>query len=140
MTVPGLVVLLVLLAVAGCSAEDPSPQVRDCGIEEPGMVGETNVAGRTCLLEAFAEGTPAVFESRLTSVEGDPIIRRYLVVSASEVRIEHDARQDRYGSGTIEVLSCPRIVAVEEWNRVMNDEMRAAEVFVEDGCEMIGSR
>ena len=133
-------VALCALLLAGCLvASDPSPSVLDCGIEEQQMGTNLNVEGRLCLLTAFQEGRAARFESRLTSIEGDPIVRRYLVVSATEVQIEHDASRDRFG-GTIDVLSCPRIVPVADWNRVMNDEMRDEEVFVEDSCEVISTR
>ena len=137
-----IVVLCAALILGGCVlANDPTPlPVLECGVEEQGMGTNLNVEGRLCLLTAFQEGRAARFESRLTTIEGDPIVRRYLVVSATEVQIEHDATRDRFGSGTIDVLSCPRIVPVAEWNRVMNDEMRDEEVFVEDSCEVISSR
>ena len=98
-----------------------------------------NVEGRQCLLDAFENGRRARFESRLTTIEGDPIIRRYLVVSATEVQVQHDASRDRFG-GTIDVLRCKRIVPVADWNQVMNDQVRDDEVFVEDSCEVISSR
>jgi hypothetical protein len=132
--------LAVVLLLAGCLvANDPTPTVLDCGIEEQQHGTNLNDEGRLCLLTAFQEGRAARFESRLTTIEGDPVTRRYLVVSASEVQIEHDASRDRFG-GTIDVLRCPRIVPVADWNRVMNDEMRDEEIFVEDSCEVISSR
>ena len=140
-----IVALSAALMLAGCVvANDPTPTILDCGIEEQQLVTNLNVEGRLCLLTAFQEGRAARFESRLTTIEGDPITRRYLVVSASEVQIEHDASRDRFG-GTIDVLRCLRIVPVADWNRVMNDEMRdeevfVEEVFVEDSCQVISSR
>jgi hypothetical protein len=135
-----IVALSAVLLLAGCLvANDPPPTVLDCGVEDQQMGTNLNVEGRLCLLTAFQEGRAARFESRLTTIEGDPVTRRYLVVSASEVQIEHDASRDRFG-GTIDVLRCPRIVPVAEWNRVMNDEMRDEEVFVEDSCQVISSR
>lgn len=132
---------LLMLALSGCAASNtPHPSgFLDCGVDEA-PAGAPNVEARTCLLEAFQAGTPAILESRLMTIEGDPIIRSYRVVSAAEVRIEHDARRDSWGSGTIEILSCPRLVPVEDWNRVNGDTMRAEEVFVEDGCQTIGTR
>jgi hypothetical protein len=137
---PAAFVLIGALSACGIGTATPSADLLDCGLEEQQLGAALNVEARECLLSAFTAGTPAVFESRMTSVEGDPIIRRYFVVSASEIRIEHDARQDRYGSGQVELLSCPRIVAVDEWNRVNGDEMRAEEVFVEDACVPAGAR
>jgi hypothetical protein len=136
-----IVALSAALLLAGCLVpNDPTPSVLDCGVEDQQMGTNLNAEGRLCLLDAFEQGRPARFESRLTTIEGDPIVRRYLIVSASEVQIEHDASRDRFGSGTIDVLRCPRIVPVAEWNRVMNDEMRDEEVFVEDSCQVISSR
>jgi hypothetical protein len=135
-----IVAVLACLALTACAeASDPTPGVLDCGVEDQQMGTGFNVEGRECLLDAFESGRRASFVSRLTTIEGDPIIRRYLVVSASEVQIEHDASRDRFG-GTIDVLRCPRLVPVADWNRVMNDEMRADEVFVEDNCAVISSR
>jgi hypothetical protein len=31
-------------------------------------------------------------------------------------------------------------VAVADWNQAMNDEVRAEEVFVEDGCQRVATR
>jgi hypothetical protein len=104
------------------------------------MGANLNVAARQCLLDAFLAGQPATFETTMTTIEGDPIARRYLVIGPDQVQIEHDARQDRYGSGKVELLSCPRLVAVDEWNQVMSDAMPAEHVFVEDGCQQIGTR
>lgn len=128
----------LLLAACG-TATDPTPSVLDCGVEDQQMGTNLNQEGRLCLLNAFEDGRAARFVSRMTSIEGDPIVRTYLVVSATEVQIEHDGSRDRFG-GTIEVLRCPRIVPVADWNRVMNEDMRAEEVFVEDSCEVISSR
>jgi hypothetical protein len=135
-----IVALVGVLMLAGCLvANDPTPSVLDCGVEDQQIETNPNREGRLCLLTAFQEGRAARFESRMTSIEGDPIVRRYLVVSATEVQIEHDASRDRFG-GAIEVLRCQRIVPVADWNRVMNDEMRDEEVFVEDSCDVFSSR
>ena len=135
-----IVALVGVLMLAGCLvANDPTPSVLDCGVEDQQIETNPNREGRLCLLTAFQEGRAARFESRMTSIEGDPIVRLYLVVSATEVQIEHDASRDRFG-GAIEVLRCQRIVPVADWNRVMNDEMRDEEVFVEDSCDVISSR
>jgi len=99
------------------------------------MGSTLNQDGRRCLLDAFERGTPATFVSRLTTVEGDPIVRTYVVLGPGDVRIAHDARRDRFGSGKIELLRCARLVPVADWNRAMNDQMSAEWVFVEDGCE-----
>ena len=126
--------------LAACGQPTPSTVPRNCGTEEQTVQGGPNVDGRRCLLEAFADGQQAVFISHLTTMEGDPILRRYTVLGPELVQIEHDARQDRFGSGQIEVLHCPRLVAVAEWNEAMGESMRAEEVFVEDGCELVESR
>ncbi|MBA3687277.1 MAG: hypothetical protein H0W81_00330 [Chloroflexi bacterium] len=94
-----------------------------------------NQDGRRCLLDAFERGMAATFISRLTTVEGDPIIRTYVVLGPGDVRIAHDARLDKFGSGKVELLRCVGLVPVADWNRAMNDPMRAEEVFVEDRCE-----
>jgi hypothetical protein len=124
---------------AGCGESLPTPSFagRDCGSEEG---RELNPDARRCLLESFQTGTPAFFVSRLISVEGDPITRTYWVVGSAEVQIAHDARQDRYGSGRIELMRCQRLVPVADWNRVNQDTMPASEVFIEDGCESFDSR
>lgn len=101
------------------------------------MGSGTNQDGRRCLLAAFESGTRATFVSRLTTIEGDPITRTYAVVGPADVRIAHDARRDKFGSGMIELLRCAGLVPVADWNRAMNDQMRAEDVFVEDRCEPI---
>lgn len=61
----------VLLASAGCVvANDPTPSVIDCGVEDQRMGTNLNEDGRLCLLSAFEEGRAARFVSRLTSIEG----------------------------------------------------------------------
>jgi hypothetical protein len=132
--------LLATCAVllAGCGFGEPSPSVIgiDCGVEDRQMGTEPNQEGRRCLLEAFENGTPAQFVSRLTTIEGDPIVRTYAVFGPGDVRIAHDARLDKFGSGKIELLRCARLVPVADWNRAMTDnQMRPKEVFVEDRCE-----
>ena len=94
-----------------------------------------NQEGRRCLLTAFQRGTPATFVSRFTTIEGDPIVRTYLVFGPGDVRIAHDARRDKFGSGEIELLRCVGLVPVADWNRAMMDQVRAGDIFVEDRCE-----
>lgn len=135
------VLLLTLAAavLAGCGAGDPSatPFGIDCGVEDQEHGTNLNQEGRRCLLQAFEDGTRATFVSRLITIEGDPITRTYAVYGPGDVRIAHDARRDSYGSGEVELLRCAGLVPVADWNRAMNDEMRAEEVFVEDRCEPI---
>jgi hypothetical protein len=127
----GPLVGLFAIAVTGCGASDSRTAVPSCGTEE----NNPNAEGRHCLLQAFEAGTPASFVSQLTSIEGDPITRTYLVDGSGSVLIAHDARQDKFGSGTIEYLRC-RLVPVADWNRtqVFPDLMPAEVVFVEDAC------
>ena len=124
-------VAVVAIAATGCAASDSRTAVPSCGTEE----NSPNAEGRLCLLQAFQAGTPASFVSQLTSIEGDPITRTYLADGSGSVLIAHDARQDKFGSGTIEYLRC-RLVAVADWNRtkVFPDLMPPEVVFVEDGC------
>jgi hypothetical protein len=77
----------------------------------------------------------------MTTVEGDPIIRTYLVTGSGAVLIAHDARQDSWGSGTIEYLRCRRLVPIADWNRVSgaNDQYSLDSVFVEDGCAEVAT-
>jgi len=126
-----LLVALLAIAVTGCGASDSRTAVPSCGTEG----NSPNAEGRRCLLQAFEAGTPASFVSQLTSIEGDPITRTYLADGSRSVLIAHDARQDRFGSGTIEYLRC-RLVPVADWNRtqVFPDLMPAEVVFAEDGC------
>ena len=123
--------------LAGCGFGEPSATTigLDCGVENLQMGTEMNQEGRRCLLEAFENGTPAQFVSRITTIEGDPIVRTYAVFGPDDVRIAHDARLDKFGSGKIELLRCAGLVPVADWNRAMNDQMRAEEIFVEDRCE-----
>ena len=126
------------MLLAGCGFGEPSATTIgiDCGVEDQQMGTALNQAGRRCLLEAFQSGTRAQFISRLTTIEGDPIVRTYAVFGPGDVRIAHDARLDKWGSGKIELLRCAGLVPVADWNRAMNDnQMRPEEVFVEDRCE-----
>lgn len=124
-------VALFAIAVTGCGASDSPTAVPSCGSEG----NSPNVEGRRCLLQAFEAGTPASFVSQLTSIEGDPITRTYLADGSGSVLIAHDARRDKFGSGTIEYLRC-RLVPVADWNRtqVFPDLIPAESVFAEDGC------
>ena len=127
------------ILLAGCGFGEPSATIIgvDCGFENLELGSEVNQDGRRCLLEAFEAGTPAQFISRMISIEGDPIVRTYAVFGPRDLRIAHDARQDRFGSGTIEYLRCARLVPVADWNRtqVFPDIIPESQVFVEDGCE-----
>jgi hypothetical protein len=71
----------------------------------------------------------------LTTIEGDPIVGTYAAFGPGDIPIAHDARPDRFGSGKIELLRCARLVPVADWNRAMNDQVRAAAIVVEDRCE-----
>jgi hypothetical protein len=135
MRIPLLLLAVALLAGCGVGNPSASPFGIDCGSEDQQIGTGLNVEGRWCLLSAFEHGTPATFVSRLTTIEGDPITRTYAGFGPDDVRIAHDARQDSFGSGRIEQLRCAGLVPVAEWNRVMGEEMRAEEVFVEDRCE-----
>ncbi len=128
-----------VILLAGCGFGEPSATAIgiDCGVENLQMGTEPNADGRKCLLEAFESGSRAQFVSRLTTIEGDPIVRTYAVFGPGDIRIAHDARLDKLGSGKIELLRCAGLVPVADWNRAMNDQVRAAEVFVEDRCEPI---
>lgn len=136
-----LIFILATLLLTGCGfgAPSPSPLGIDCGAEDQQMGTNLNQEGRRCLLNAFERGTPATFVSRLTTIEGDPITRTYAVLGPGDVRIAHDARRDSFGSGEIELLRCAGLVPVADWNRAMNDQIRAVEVFAEDRCEPIPS-
>ena len=138
--IPLLMLLLTGCAIVGAPTSTPTPE-RDCGQEQVGPDGTGDVEGRTCLLDAFVAGEPAVFVSSTTTVEGDPIIRTYHVSGSGEMGIEHDARRDRLGSGKIELLRCNGLVSVEEWSAAHPGEpYPAGWVFIEDGCEVIGTR
>ena len=134
---PIALAILTVLLLAGCGFEEPSATVIgiDCGFENLQSGAEVNQEGRRCLLEAFDSGTPAQFVSRLTTIEGDPIVRTYAVLGPGDVRLAWDARLDKFGSGKIELLRCAGLVPVADWNRAMNDEVALADVFVEDRCE-----
>jgi hypothetical protein len=139
--VRALVPAVLLITLAGCAGDTaPSAALEDCGVEEQQMGTNLNVDGRACLLAAFEAGRPARFVSRITTIEGAPIVRTYRVLSADLVEVEWDNRQDPLGSGTIDVMHCPRLVPVADWNQAMTDEVRAEEVFVEDGCQQVASR
>ena len=128
-----------LVLLAGCAFGQPSATTIgiDCGVENLELGTEMDQEGRRCLLEAFEAGTPAQFVSRMISIEGDPIVRTYAVFGPGDLRIAHDARQDRFGSGRIEYLRCARLVPVADWNQtqVFPDIMPEDVVFVEVGCE-----
>ena len=132
-----LLLVMVAIALAACGFGEPSATVIgiDCGVENLQMGTEMNQEGRRCLLEAFENGTPAQFVSRMTTIEGDPIVRTYAVFGPGDVRIAHDARLDKFGSGKIELLRCAGLVPVADWNHAMSDQMPASYVFIEDRCE-----
>lgn len=131
----------LLLALTSCGGTTTaSAESQDCGVEDQQMGTNLNVDGRECLLAAFEAGRPARFVSRITSIEGAPIVRTYRVLGADLVEVEWDNRQDPLGSGKIDVLHCPRLVPVADWNQAMTDDMRAEEVFVEDGCQQVATR
>lgn len=128
-------VAVVSTVLVACAGDVVSPSVPadgiDCGMED----NRHNVDGRRCLLEAFLAGTPASFTSRQTSIEGDPIVRFYLTHVGAPVRISHDARLDRFGSGRIEQLVCERLVPFEQWREQHGAGVGNADiVFLEDGC------
>lgn len=122
---------LLAIALSACGASESRSGVPSCGSEG----NSPNTAGRRCLLAAFEAGTPAGFVTQATSIEGDPITRTYVVDGSNSVLIAHDARQDKFGSGTIEYLRC-RLVPVADWNQtqVFPDLIQAEVVFAEDGC------
>lgn len=134
MRVPAaILVALLSTAVVACGVDRASvpADAVDCGAED----GSYDVDGRRCLLAAFVEGTPATFTSRQMSIEGDPIVRSYVTHAGAPVRIAHDARRDRFGSGRIEHLACERLVPVEEWMEQNDGGGGSVDmVFVEDGC------
>ena len=139
--VRAVVPVVLLLTLASCAGDiTPSAALEDCGAEQQQMGTKLNVDGRTCLLAAFEAGRPAHFVSRITTIEGAPIVRTYRVLGADLVEVEWDNRQDPLGSGRIDVLHCPRLVPVADWNQAMTDEVRAEEVFIEDGCQQVASR
>jgi hypothetical protein len=89
-----IVALVGVLMLAGCLvANDPTPSVLDCGVEDQQIETNPNREGRLCLLTAFQEGRAARFESRLTSIEGDPIVRRYLEEMRDEEVFVEDSCQ-----------------------------------------------
>lgn len=130
--------LIAATLLAGCGVSEPSATIIgiDCGVENLQLGTELNQEGRRCLLEAFEAGTRAEFISRMTTVEGDPVVRAYAVFGPADLRIADDARQDRFGSGRIEYQRCARLVPVADWNQtqVFPDIIPESVVFVEDGC------
>ncbi|MFN2483482.1 MAG: hypothetical protein ABR509_00900 [Candidatus Limnocylindria bacterium] len=134
----------LIALVAACTAPPASPTastsaaLEDCGAEETVHGTGYNADGRPCLLDAFEAGSLATFVSDAVTVEGAPIRRTCRVLGPELVEIEHDARQDPLGSGRIEILRCPRLVVVAEWNRLQGGDLPQEIVFVEDGCELIG--
>jgi hypothetical protein len=132
---------MLLVTLADCAGDTaPLRAFEDCGVEDQEMRTNLNVDGRECLLAAFEAGRPARFVSRITTIEGAPIVRTYRVLRADLVEVEWDNRQDPLGSGRIDVLRCPRLVPVADWNEAMSDELRSEEVFVEEGCQQVASR
>lgn len=113
--------------LAGCGLVGGTPQwVTDriplplCGTEEG---RELDVRARTCVLRAAEEGREGELISRLTSVEGDEVVRYTRVHANGVIEIFHDATRDRFGSGEWERLTCDRLVPDAQF------------VFVEEGCQ-----
>lgn len=139
----GLALVLTACALApGDESAGPLPSdaavVEDCGDEDTMHGTSYNVAGRECLLAAFEAGRPATFVSNAVTVEGAPVSTTYRVLGPELVEVAYDNREDPLGSGRIDFYRCPRLVPVDEFNRVQGAGLPGEQVFIEDGCEPIG--
>ena len=121
-----LVVALLALLGSACGLAQTDPDwvtlrnpLPACGVEE-GV--ELDLGARTCILEAHEAGDTGELISRMTSIEGDPIVRYTRVHANGVVEIFHDATRDRFGSGRWERLVCERLVPDPQL------------VFVEEDC------
>ena len=126
--------------VGGAAATDAVASdgvIEDCGGEDSQHGMNLNAEGRECLLAAFDAGRPAVFVSRAVTVEGAPIMTTYSVIGPEIVEVTYDGRQDPLGSRAIETRRCPRLVPVDDFNRVQGASLPEEMVFIEDGCELI---
>lgn len=94
----------------------------DCGAEEQGHGGKVNQAGRNCLLQNFAAGTPAVFSTSRLTTEGDPIIWTIRVRSKERVDVDVDTTRDKFGERKVTHYTCrslaPRVRANERHERL----------------------
>lgn len=61
---------------------------------------------RDCLWESCRAGKPAEFVTTAHTVEGDPITYRVRMVSSSQIEVELDTTQDRFGDGQVVRWTC----------------------------------
>ena len=124
-----------LAGVAGCTgraaptpsssgAQSPGPAttapttvsaVTDCGAFELSQGERLPAAAVACLRAAIRDRRPARLEQTAPTVEGDPIHLTYVSDPDGRVAVTTDARQDRYGSGTIERATCTGLLPGEGW-------------------------
>lgn len=133
------------LIATSCALPDTPPSTAsapptECGVEQNVHGEGLDPVARQCLLDAFLAGEAAVFVERSVTDEGDPIIRTFRTHGIAPVELTHDARQDSFGSGRIELIACERLLTVAEWNAATGAGMPEDFVFVQDGCEQVGTR
>ncbi len=133
------------LIATSCALPDTSPATAsapatECGVEESVHGEGLDPVARQCLLDAFLAGEAATFVERTVTIEGDPIITTFRTHGSAPVEVTYDARQDAFGSGRIELIACERLLTVAEWNAASGAGMPEDYVFVQDGCEQVGTR
>jgi hypothetical protein len=62
-----------------------------------------------CLKQAYDNHRAAFLRRHYPTIEGDPIAELIQVEEDRRVLVEHDATQDRFGSGKVEVYECKKL-------------------------------
>lgn len=96
----------------GQTAASTAPGI-DCGTFKLGQGEKLPAAALRCLTGAAAAGEPARLQQTSPTVEGDPITTTYIVVAPGHLRVVHDARADRFGSGDVRWQSCTSLTQVD---------------------------
>jgi hypothetical protein len=127
-----VVLILAVCGVAGCTpttgttdaapsatalAGPTSPTVgvasaRDCGTFVLGQREELPTSALRCFLDAVSAGQPVVLNETRPTVEGDPIPVTFSADARGRVEVITDSRKDRFGSGTVDRITCTAPSAV----------------------------
>ena len=114
--VPVTVVLMMLPAACGRTASDDVPTedapssgpVTDCGTFELSQGERPPETAVRCLVDAVEARIRARLKVTRPTVEGDPIPVTYVTHADGSVEVITDARQDKFGSGDIQRMTCVR--------------------------------
>ncbi|MEV0153973.1 DUF4362 domain-containing protein [Micromonospora sp. NPDC050686] len=114
--------LTLPLALAGCAATrpaappapagptagptTPAPDLADCGTWTLGRSDRLPAEATGCLDDALRDRQAVEMTVTAPTVEGDPVTTHYLTRVDGRVEVTVDGRQDRYGTGRVERMTC----------------------------------